>query len=420
MKKPFAIGLILVLLFVLAIPALAFNAQLSAQNLSVNGIVYACEKYNIDGNNYFKLRDLAQLLNNTGSQFDVGWNAAAGIVAITTQHAYTTPNGHELELGSDKSQTAQVSSQTIMIDGVVRNDLTVYNIGGSNFFKLREMGNALGFNVDYNAETNTAIVTSIENQGQQLQGNTSSYSANGISISIGQPRIDDSWSGYYSIDLAIKDNAGEDIYYVVSSLLVNGFQLPVSLSGEVYSGMSLDTEILFTTDSMKLANIEHILDVEVTLELYTSENNVFIDKPVLSLKTFDSALYSQNYNFNWQEVFNENGITIRARFGNIGESYPVVFYVENNSGSQISLWFEDIAINGMMTGISSMWGASVIDNAKCVTGMQRMMIEVTSNNVPKNEDISSVTLKFSIVPIGEDGSVSSVNIYTSNKITILR
>ena len=47
-----------------------------------------------------------------------------------------------------------------MIDGAVRSDLAVYNIGGSNFFKLREMGSALGFDVDYDKGTDTAIVLS--------------------------------------------------------------------------------------------------------------------------------------------------------------------------------------------------------------------------------------------------------------------
>ncbi len=158
--KKLALILVLLLSFSLASPAFAFSAQLSAQNLSVNGNTVQCEKYNIDGSNYFKLRDLAQLLNGTGSQFDVGWDAAAGVVSITTNHAYTTPNGTELVVGEDQSATAQVSAQTIMIDGVVRTDLTVYNIGGSNFFKLREMGEALGFDVDYNGDTNTAIVIS--------------------------------------------------------------------------------------------------------------------------------------------------------------------------------------------------------------------------------------------------------------------
>ena len=162
MKKALTIILTLALLLALGAPALAFSAQLSAQNLTVNGRTVACEKYNIDGSNYFKLRDLAKLLDGTASQFDVGWDEVNKLVSITAGHAYTTPNGQELVVGADNSASAQVSAQTIMINGAVRTDLTVYNIGGSNFFKLREMGDALGFNVDYNATTNTAIVASTD------------------------------------------------------------------------------------------------------------------------------------------------------------------------------------------------------------------------------------------------------------------
>ncbi len=160
MKKTTSALLALVLVVSLAAPTFAFSAQLSAQNLAVDGQPIACEKYNIDGSNYFKLRDLAKLLDGTGSQFDVGWDGVRGVVSITTNHAYTTPNGTELVVGDDQSATTQVSAQTIMIDGVVRTDLTVYNIGGSNYFKLREMGDALGFDVGYVEATNTATVAS--------------------------------------------------------------------------------------------------------------------------------------------------------------------------------------------------------------------------------------------------------------------
>ncbi|MBQ3880830.1 MAG: hypothetical protein II727_11040 [Oscillospiraceae bacterium] len=162
MKKTMIFALVLLLLASLAGPALAFDAERSAQNLTVDGKAVSCDKYNIDGSNYFKLRDLAYLLNGTESQFDVGWNEEKGIVSITTKHAYTTSDGHELEIGADLSATAQRSAQTIQIDGAVRSGLTVYNIGGSNFFKLRDLGIALGFGVGYNAATNTAIVTSGE------------------------------------------------------------------------------------------------------------------------------------------------------------------------------------------------------------------------------------------------------------------
>ena len=139
--------------------ALAANVQRSVQKLTVNGTEIACDKYNIDGRNYFKLRDLAQALNGTQAQFQVSWDDAAGIVAITGGQPYT-PDGSELVIGDDLSASATPSAQTIMINGEVRSDLSVYNIGGNNYFQLRELGTALGFAVDYIAATNSAAVTS--------------------------------------------------------------------------------------------------------------------------------------------------------------------------------------------------------------------------------------------------------------------
>ena len=169
MKKTLIPALILALLLSLAAPAFAFSAVRSAQKLSVDGREVNCDKYNIDGSNYFKLRDLAMLLNGTGSQFDVGWDAEKGVVSVTTNHPYTAPNGQELLVGDDLSATAAPSAQTILIDGEEREDLTVYNIGGSNYFKLRDLGGALGFDVDYIERTNTAVAASRSAQGNSVR-----------------------------------------------------------------------------------------------------------------------------------------------------------------------------------------------------------------------------------------------------------
>lgn len=52
-----------------------------------------------------------------------------------------------------------VSLQNLSVDGVDA-DCDKYNIDGSNYFKLRDLGDALGFTVDYDADSNTAIVSS--------------------------------------------------------------------------------------------------------------------------------------------------------------------------------------------------------------------------------------------------------------------
>ena len=132
---------------------------LSPQKLMVDGVYREVEKYNIDDSNYFKLRDLAYLLSGTGSRFSVGWDSVARTASIRTGELYV-PDGSELVITGDHSASAVPSTQTIMINGVVRSDLSAFNIGDYNYFKLRALCDVLNFDVDYDESTNTAIVLS--------------------------------------------------------------------------------------------------------------------------------------------------------------------------------------------------------------------------------------------------------------------
>ena len=131
----------------------------SNQALSVNGeAVTGAQVYNINGSNYFKLRDVAAMLSGTGSQFALEYDAAARQIVLTTGEAYT-PDGSELTAGEDQSATAVRSSQSLTIDGEAAS-LQAFNIGGNNYFMLRDLGEALGFEVDYDAATRTMIINS--------------------------------------------------------------------------------------------------------------------------------------------------------------------------------------------------------------------------------------------------------------------
>ena len=160
MKRIFArVGaLLLAAVIALSVPVLADGPSRSTQRLRVDGEAVRCEKYQIDGYNYFKLRDLAALLSGTGSQFDVDYDAARNSILVNTGRAYVHPDGKELSPASDRSRWAHLTTQTLVIDGVEKSDLTVWHIGGYNFFRLRELGDALGFDVDYEEATRTALI----------------------------------------------------------------------------------------------------------------------------------------------------------------------------------------------------------------------------------------------------------------------
>ena len=135
------------------------NAVATNQKLTVDGAEKATEIYNIDGSNYFKLRDIAALLTGTDAQFDVGYDAENRVVLVTRGQAYTPVEG-DLLLGKDKSETTMPGTMAIQIDGALVEFESVYNIGDNNFFKLRELGEKLGFGVDYDEATRTMLVTS--------------------------------------------------------------------------------------------------------------------------------------------------------------------------------------------------------------------------------------------------------------------
>ena len=148
----------------LAAPARAAEAApvivRSPQTLRVDGAAAeACEKYNIDGSNYFMLRDLAALLTDTAARFAVDYDPERNAAVITTGLPYT-PDGSELAVGPDRSAEGVPSPQTVVIDGVERRDLSAWNFGGHNFFQLRQLGAALGFAVDYDPDANAALVFS--------------------------------------------------------------------------------------------------------------------------------------------------------------------------------------------------------------------------------------------------------------------
>ncbi|MCI8537816.1 MAG: hypothetical protein HFF18_04020 [Oscillospiraceae bacterium] len=130
-------------------PAVPSGAAATPTNdkLYVDGVLQNATVYKIDGSNYFKLRDIAAMLAGTEKQFDVGYDPATGVTVLTG--LVYMPNGSELAgAATGGSKEAIVSNDAIYVDGV-KLDLSVYKIDGSNYFKLRDLGQALDFYVGY-------------------------------------------------------------------------------------------------------------------------------------------------------------------------------------------------------------------------------------------------------------------------------
>jgi len=133
-----------------------YVARQTSSTVLVNGNNVAFDAYTINENNYFKLRDLAFVLWGTKKQFSVEWDGINNAISLSRGEPYTMVGG-ELDIKTGGDKTAYPTNSTIFLDGQeVR--FTAYTIDGNNYFKLRDVGEAFNFGVNWDGLNNTILV----------------------------------------------------------------------------------------------------------------------------------------------------------------------------------------------------------------------------------------------------------------------
>lgn len=135
-------------------------AILMSSRLVINGQDVSLEAYTIQGNNYFKLRDLAAVLSGTAKQFDVTFDSGKNAINLISNQPYPAPYTNAAGSAGDgkgAQQEASLSTSKIYIDGIEAK-LTAYTINSSNYFKLRDIGQAFGFEVTWDGQTNAIVI----------------------------------------------------------------------------------------------------------------------------------------------------------------------------------------------------------------------------------------------------------------------
>ena len=138
--------------------------QPSTHVVTVDGERVDPQGYNINGYNFYKLRDIAYILNGTDSQFNVTWDGANNRIILTDDAAYQEVGGEMTSSVSAEIKNVSESDSTIVLDGKTLS-LTGYRINGNNYYKIRDVGSALGFSVDFDPETEIVLIGSA-NAGQ--------------------------------------------------------------------------------------------------------------------------------------------------------------------------------------------------------------------------------------------------------------
>ncbi|MBN7773849.1 cadherin-like beta sandwich domain-containing protein [Clostridium aminobutyricum] len=136
---------------------IAQDTSISSQKLTVDGISKTLNAYNINGNNFVKLRDIASLISGSMKQFSVSYNEANNVIVLLSKSYYTSNGQENVALG--RAKEIAVSTQSVYLDGSSVSLMT-YNIDGNNYVMLRDVAMLFNFGLSYDTSTETVkIVT---------------------------------------------------------------------------------------------------------------------------------------------------------------------------------------------------------------------------------------------------------------------
>ena len=96
------------------------------------------------------------MLNGTAAQFDIAWDERRSTIMLAPGSPYNSPNGSEMSVpfSGDQSYTRVDSAVLVGYDPMHLSAITLTDAagGGYTYFQLRELGEILGFSVEWDGQ----------------------------------------------------------------------------------------------------------------------------------------------------------------------------------------------------------------------------------------------------------------------------
>lgn len=199
--------------------SLSFNA-FSAESLSVKAKFKVnaqekqiCDGYRIGDVDYFKLLDLASILNASAKQFNVEWSSSANLIKITPQKAYSPISPNILVNGTENGVTKLIfKDYKIMIRTYVA-DSDVY-------VNLRDLMQWLDVGVEYNISKDQIAL----NTKEYLLPKAVSNPFKGSAEAIDNKYIKDYGKSPGTIHQEIHRGYYDGMYYIAYQDIIKGYK----------------------------------------------------------------------------------------------------------------------------------------------------------------------------------------------------
>ncbi len=217
------------------------------------------------------------------------------------------------------------------------------------------------------------------------------FEQNDVKVTALKAVTDDLWGS--GIKVLIENNSEKDILLTCNSLSVNDYMIFDLFSAEVTAGKKSNQVIYITDETLLEAGLREVADIDIIFDVSDNNNyeTIFITDPI-KLKTEQADSIKKEKYDDGLLLLEQDGIKIVAKYLAEDEFYgkELVFYFENNSGKEVAVYCESLAINGFM--IDPYFGGTIRDGKILIEGVSVSEDSLKSNDI---KEIKEVDIKFS-------------------------
>ena len=223
---------------------------------------------------------------------------------------------------------------------------------------------------------------------------------------------EDGWMGP-EIKVLVENNSTKNVLVTADAVSVNGYMMPyASLYAEVAEGKKANESLSIMSSELDQSGIEVMAEIQFYIQISDSETWETMATSELLTLTTSAAPYEQSVDDSGDVLYDSEGIRIicKGLKQDIIWDGTVVFYMENNSGKAISIYAENVSVNGFMQDVG-LW-SDLRPGTKLIDGMS--MIDLSDLEIESIDQIENIEFNLRVVDANTWEDIKTTDVLTLN------
>lgn len=219
------------------------------------------------------------------------------------------------------------------------------------------------------------------------------YDADGIVVTA--TGYEEGWTGP-EIKLLLENNSDKNVLVTSASVSANGYMMPyASLYAEVAAGKKANETLSLMSSELDQSGIETLAELQFYIQIQDPDTWETVATSELLTLTTSAAPYEQPVDDSGDVLYDNQSIKVvcKGLKQDIIWDGTVVLYMENNSGKAVSIYAENVSVNGFMQDVG-LW-SDLRDGTKLIDGMS--MIDLSDLEIESIDQIESIEFNLRVV-----------------------